>query len=127
MKRDDELVRTIVLKVEELGDSPNAAINNFRIDGASDEAVDYHVWLLGDAGYMRVRSFATTQRTYSIPCCLTAAGHDFANSIRDDRVWRSTMEAARESRAATLKMLGEIAKAFVRQKIKEKTGLDLID
>lgn len=127
MKRDDELIRKIVLKVEELGDSPTAAINNFRIEGASDEAVNHHVWLLGDAGYMRIRSFSTMQRTYFIPCCLTASGHDFANSIRDDIVWRSTKEAARESGVATLKMLGELAKAFIRQKLREKTGFDLID
>lgn len=127
MKRDDELIRKIILKVEELGDNPNGGINNFSIDGASDEEVAYHVWLLGDAGYMRVIPFSTMKKTYFIPCCLTAAGHDFADSTRDDIIWTSTKKAARESGSATLAMLGQLAKAFIRQKIKEKTGLDLVD
>jgi len=127
MKRDDELIRKIILKVEELGDSPNGWIDNFGVEGASDDEVNYHVWLLGDAGYMRIRDISTLQKTYFIPCCLTAAGHDFAGSIRDDIIWTSTKKAARESGAATLNMLGQLAKAFIRQKIKEKTGLDLVD
>lgn len=127
MKRDDELIRKIVLKVEELGNSPNTWIDSFTIEDTSIGELNYHVWLLGDAGYMRIDDHSSLDGDCFVPRCLTAAGHDFAGSICDEMIWTSTKKAARETGAATLDMLGQLAKAFIRQKIKEKTGLDLVD
>lgn len=97
MKRDEDLVRKIILKVEEQGNSPNGSLDDFSIEGVTNDVLYYHVWLIGDAGFRLVAELADDDDgDCFVPRCLTARGHDFAESIRDDMIWKATKAAARE-------------------------------
>ncbi|MBN2684956.1 MAG: DUF2513 domain-containing protein [Pontiellaceae bacterium] len=91
MRRDMDLIRDIMFKIEE---SENNLYEPFHvfIDGVDDETVSYHVWLLDDAGLILAEN-ATTCSGYEIDAkCLTWKGHEFLQSIRDDTVWNKAKE-----------------------------------
>ena len=130
MKRDDDLVRTVLLLIEERGLGPNSEIQNFDVAGQDARKLNYHVWLLFDGGYIhtiRTRGFDAAGEAYDlfVPCCLTFRGQEFLNSVRDSEVWRQTREAAQRSGAASLDLLGKLAVSFLKKQIKERTGVEL--
>lgn len=91
MRRDMDLIRTILFKIEEAENNPYEPFHVF-VDGVEDEKVSYHVWLLADAGLILAEDM-TTCSGYSIDAkCLTWKGHEFLQSIRDDTVWNKAKE-----------------------------------
>jgi hypothetical protein len=127
MKRDMELVRLILLKVEEEGTTPDYWMPDFMIDGyeeAPDE-VAYHVWLLRQAGFLEAEQAASDEFLME-PKCLTWSGAEFLDSIRDPEVWRKTKEGAARAGGAGVELLWEIAKAYTKAKARETLGLDLV-
>jgi hypothetical protein len=62
MKRDMELVRKIILKLE---DQPTGFTKDFSIDGYSEEQIRYHNSILLEAGW--VRGFDVTNLSSSGP------------------------------------------------------------
>lgn len=88
MKRNMELIRQILLKVEEIPTPSNFDL--IEIPGHEQEEISYHVKLLGDAGLLDVydlRTLGPNGFKYA-PMALTNAGHDLLDSIRSDTVWR---------------------------------------
>ena len=88
MKRDLELIRKLVLASEA---SPTGYVkDDIMIEGYSTEQIGYHSYLLVDAGLARGVDATTIGR--SSPnwriLHLTSAGHDFADSARDEGTWR---------------------------------------
>jgi len=86
MKRDWDLIREILTKVEEC--NPNVKgvqPSDFSIDAHT--AVAYHVKLLIDAGL--VEGEMTPSMHFDVES-LTWEGHEFLDSIRDDTVWEKT-------------------------------------
>ena len=79
MKRDMDLVRKILLAIEEEYDGHSVAQVN-RIEGYPDEQVHYTVKLLLAEGYIAGKA------TYAIRG-LSWAGHDFLDAIRSPDVW----------------------------------------
>ncbi len=85
MKRDMDLVRKILLKIE---DSPEYSfINPFNIEGYDDNQVSYHLELLDEAGLIKARDESTMGGYCWIPDCLTWEGHEFLEASRDDNRW----------------------------------------
>ncbi len=83
MKRDLDVIREILLEVESLG-----LDEKMRYDSATDSPEKIHnIYLLDDAGYIvsQYMNFAGGRRTIIIDR-LTNNGHDFLDSIRDERV-----------------------------------------
>lgn len=93
MKRDMELIRIILLKIEEK--FIDTAIYNLHINGYDTETVAYHCMLLSDAGLITdCRIQYADNGIYSFGVgALTWEGHDFLDKIRDDSTWHKTKEA----------------------------------
>ena len=79
MKRDMDLVRKILLAIEEEHDGHSVAQVN-KIEGYPDDQVHYHVRLLLAEGYIAGKA------TYAIRG-LSWEGHDFLDAIRHPDVW----------------------------------------
>lgn len=114
MKRDNDLIRELLLEME--------AANDFRFDphdSLSNSDVEkriYHMKLLEDHGYV------TAAGKYHIR--LTSAGHDFIDAMRDEGIWKKTKDAvARAGGNATLDIIKEIATAFLKKQFMD--GFDL--
>jgi len=86
MKRDMDLVRKILLAVEEL---PPTIVQprTLSIPDASDPIVNEHVHLLDEAGLIEAIDASTRGSAAWIPMRLTWEGHEFLESMRNESVW----------------------------------------
>jgi hypothetical protein len=88
MKRDWELIRTVLARVEA---SPDLGVRLFadRFPEWPAEAVNYHLWLLIQSGLVTGRCNAEEPRAgfvcYGV--ALTWAGHEFLAAVRTDTAW----------------------------------------
>jgi len=96
MKRDLELIRKMVLAVE---DAPSGlAPHPLRIDGHSDAQVGYHAYLLVDAGLVKghISLVQGSEGPEGVISYLTWDGHEFADAARDETRWKNAMGDVRE-------------------------------
>lgn len=94
MKRDMNLVREILLQIE---NSTNPTIRNIRTPkGNSSDEVYYHLDLLNDAGLIEARFVKSFSGKSLRSVRLTWNGHEFLEAIRPDRVWKQVMERLKE-------------------------------
>jgi len=103
MKVDLNLMRRIVLTVEDTPGQPS-------IDGYSPEQVGYHVDLLIQAGLARgndVRNVGHSN-AYALISGLTLAGHEFAESVRDDTRWSNAIAEAQSRGPVTLPIIQQL-------------------
>ena len=97
MKRDMDLVRSILLKLEEHehGRAPVPLV----IDGYTEEQIGYHVYLMDEAGLLI--ALKTQSRGSTSPCAIpmrmTWAGHDFLDAARSDTIWKAAKQRLAES------------------------------
>jgi len=91
MKRDMDLVREILLRVE-ANEKPTVPIAPFEIDGYPPEIVYHHVHLLDDAGLLTTLGRPGMDQWF--PKTLTWQGHDFLDAVRDPEVWAKTKQGA---------------------------------
>lgn len=123
MKFDKELVRQILLAVE-AHNKPQGWMN-LSIEGWEANDVSYHVMLLDEAGLLVGISLGGLNRFVWQPRRLTYKGHEFLDTVRDPEVWRRTKEGAEKAGVAGLGMLVELGKAYGKQLLKERLGIDL--
>ena len=85
MKRDMELIRKVLLAVENM--QPNSPI-----EGYSDEQVKYHRALVIEAGLVKGSILPDSETLSEIPASvvldkLTWTGHDFVDAIASESNW----------------------------------------
>ena len=97
MKRDMELVRLVLLAIEE--EYRSTAIINLKIDGYDMETVAYHCKMLEEAGFVSdYRAHYASDGLYMFSVGpLTWEGNEFLDMIRDDSIWEKTKSAIRNS------------------------------
>jgi hypothetical protein len=90
MKRDMDLIRKMVLRMEEHSSGWAQDIN---IEGYSPEQIGYHAYLLIDSGLATGSDVTNTSSSGPeyILNHLTSAGHDFADSARTQYIWDEVM------------------------------------
>lgn len=145
MKRDMELVRAILLDLE--GREPDLSRkDDFGYDrekvaadiGTGIESLNYHLALLFEG--QLIDGWALRGQTHPagkalrldsdyvfhvVPRNLTWEGHEFLESVRDTEIWNKTKGAASSIGSFGLDTLKELAKGFIKTKIKDHTGVDL--
>lgn len=130
MKFEPELLRDILLHVEEAATRAHADIDEIDLPQWGDEAIAYHVKLamqdrLLDCTLASIpddEDEAITHLSYSIHG-ITADGHRLIETIRDPVHWRMIKEGAAKVGNLGLTTLIQFAGAWVKLKITEKTGL----
>jgi len=122
MKRDLDLMRDLLIQVEEALIDDNSRYANpwrmFSSPGKLSEVVNYHVRLLLERGLFYPESIkldgqdeAGRPAAKFLPDALTDQGHDFLGLIRDDSIWQKTKDKlVKISGSTALDVVGEIAK-----------------
>jgi hypothetical protein len=87
MKRDMDLIRAILLKVEE---STSLGGCKGELPGHSEEELYYNAKLAEDAGFIEAK-FAPLSTNFVV-LRLTFAGHEFLDSARNDTTWTKAKE-----------------------------------
>src|SRR5262249_54163060 len=89
MKRDMDLIRQILLAVE---DRQETEIPFFvEVAGYSDEQMSYHIRILGEAGLLKAVELGRWEAQ-----SLTWAGHDWIDATRNDSTWHKVKATARD-------------------------------
>jgi hypothetical protein len=115
MKRDLELIRKMVLAIE---DAPSGwAPHPLKIEGYSDAQVGYHAYLLVDAGLAAGEDATSSgsEGPEGFVSTLTWAGHEFADVSRDDTRWKNAMGAVKEKAGTvTVAVLTQLLAALMK-------------
>lgn len=116
MKRDMDLVRDILLRME-------AATENFHMYGemteghaADADRIIAHMQMLASGGYLQQRQSGVYEITW--------AGHEFIDTVRDPEIWRKTKAGADKVGSWSVKLLAELASGLITAKARE-LGLPL--
>lgn len=89
MKRDMDLIREILLKIESSNEN-----GEFSINGYSDDVIEYHLKLLRDAKFIDdytvniIGEITTGQLTWE--------GNDYLDKVRDNSTWSKTKNIIKE-------------------------------
>ena len=118
MKRDMDLIRQMLLAIEadEHGFAPKVDVR-----GYTQEQINYHAFLLGEAG-LAVVSEAThfgSENPEAIILRLTWSGHEFLDSSRENQIWNQAKDKIGKIGGATI----QIWVAVLTELIKKKLGL----
>lgn len=128
MQRDMDLMRLVVLRVEMDHQGPNDLVDyedfdhDMVIDGYTPAQVEYHLKLAIQSRLFDIPGGAGGLYIFS---GLTPAGHDFADSVRDDKIWNMTKQGALKASGFTFELLGQLAKGLVKQQLEKHTGVAL--
>ena len=124
MKLDKDLVREILLAIEASDQTPDSWID-LAIDSHSEDEVSYHVMLLHEAGLIVAQDLCSMSDFDWRPKRLTIRGHEFLDTVRDGEVWRRTKVGAEKAGVASIGFLLELDKAYGKQVLKERLGIQL--
>lgn len=95
MKRNWEIVREILLRLEAVG-SPNTYLNANAISEYPHQEVAYNMRLLSQAGYIKAKILESSTGSGEIGSALaihlTNAGHELLDTIRSESVWSKITE-----------------------------------
>jgi hypothetical protein len=129
MRRDMDLIRALVLKLEAMPRKPgiveelSAGEGEMIFEGYSSDEIDYHLNLIVEAGLLTTHGTMTSGSILFDR--LTWAGHDFVDSIRSPEVWAKTKKGAEAAGGFTVDLLKDLAKGFIKKQIEELTGVKL--
>ncbi len=84
MKRDMDLIRTLLLKIESFPNFP--AGHSVSIEGYSKDEINFHLYLLGDAGLIHSQ-FEDGSFDSRYISSLTWKGCEFLDAARDNKRW----------------------------------------
>jgi hypothetical protein len=131
MKRDMDLIRELMLKLEGLS-VPLTGIKAIdgrepvvQVDGYTTEQIDYHLLLLEQAGFIHGGGLENFGMRFGPGIgfqSLTWAGHDFIDTMRSPDVWDRTRRAASAAGGFTVDLLVSAAKGYLEARIKGLIG-----
>jgi hypothetical protein len=120
MQRDMDLIRQILLKMEE---NPHGFTpKGIEVEGFTKEQIGYHAALMGEAGLIRVAPITAISdlSPSAIPICLTWAGYEFLAASKDEGTWKKGTSTLMAKAGA----IGfDILKAVLTAEIRRQVGL----
>lgn len=95
MKRDWDVIRLLLTKLEDLPPASSLTLADFKVQG-TDYAyvISYHMKMLIDGGYVegQLSHELSTAPKHFFATGLKEKGHDFLDAIRSDTIWNKTKE-----------------------------------
>jgi hypothetical protein len=132
MKRDMDLIRELLLRIEAGEDSfkpqpretsrPETREEAWAALEEAEEKLREHLKLLQERGLIEAVHYLDGEVLVDR---LTWEGHDFLESVRDPEIWRKTKSGVQRVGNASIEFVWEIAKAYGKHVVKEKLGLDI--
>lgn len=114
MKRDMELCRKILFRIEE--DTSGRPISDLKIEGYSAEDINYNCKLLYQEGF--VEDYTPYFRSQYSVGQLTWEGHDFLDKVREETVWNRIKEAvAQKGATLTFEIIKSVAPSIISSMI----------
>lgn len=112
MKRDDDLIRQLMFRIEDHPD-PLFLLDNTGSTTPENRIAYYHLRMLADEGMLE-----ESGKTGGV-WRMTMKGHDFVSAVRDDTIWHRSKDALSGVAGFTVTMLKDVAVGYLRQKLLE--------
>ena len=114
MKRDMELIRLLLIKLEGEID--------VNLSEYTSEEINYHNYLLLDAGLSKGKITSTlgSRQPKAILTSLTWEGHEFLDAAKYEPVWKNSLKKVAKSGGA---FTFDILKAILTAELKERIGV----
>jgi Hypothetical protein (DUF2513) len=115
MRLDPDLVRSVLMKTAEL--PFDGGFHQIEIEGCTEEALNYHVMILAQAGLLEAEDLTTFDGVCWQPKFLTYEGNEFLSAAERDTVWTkskamamsgaktASIEALKAALSATMKAI----------------------
>ncbi len=94
MKRDMDLIRDILLKIEDEGPNPSGI--KMKIEGYPDDDIQNHLGLLVGKGLVKAIDVSSHDGIGWIPTELTWEGYDFIEKAKDKGIWEKAKIVLKE-------------------------------
>lgn len=112
MKRDMELIRKLLLYIEETEQPMSGGIGDIEADGYSRDTINAHLKLMDDRGFFD--EFHIFIGKSHMVKGLTNEAHDFIELIRNDGIWEETNKVIEEKNIPkTMENIAVVAGKFV--------------
>jgi hypothetical protein len=121
MKRDMDLVRSILLAIEACND--RYGMREVKVDGYSDELVSYHLALLYREKMISGAEVSTTAGYYILGAQLEWKGHEFLDAARSDTIWNKAKVQAKEKGLELGSMGFGLLVTYLKRLIAEQFGI----
>lgn len=123
MKRDMDLIRNMLLEIEKAENV--VSLDKLREMHVNENVVDYHVWLLDEAGYVdSTLMYADNGLYYASINGLTWAGQDFLDAIRGKNMWDKIKRAVSAcTDSTTFEVIKGVAVKYAQAEILSKMGV----
>ncbi|EHR6179786.1 DUF2513 domain-containing protein [Vibrio parahaemolyticus] len=121
MKRDMELIRKLLLTMEE---NPR----QLEVEGYDKNQVKYHALLLIEAGFLDGNVSDTLANTSVVPSFvsvnrLTWDGHEFLDNIRKEEVWNTIKTEFKDASISTVFSIGkQLTENYAKKKLSSLLG-----
>lgn len=94
MKRNLDLIRSILLRIEANDKDHTLSDSDFADLEPNQDVVDYHLYLLADAGYIDCFSVNVVGHYYPqyLVKWLTSDGCDYLDAVRSASIWETTKD-----------------------------------
>jgi len=125
MKRDMDIVKRVLLAIEEKYVDVALHDGELGIEDLGLEVVAYHCDILYEHGLISTyKPYYVGDGIYAFGVGrLTWDGHDFLDKIRDESNWERIKKAINDNKLPmTIEVVKDVAKAFIAEGIKSLTG-----
>ncbi|WP_020404480.1 DUF2513 domain-containing protein [Gracilimonas tropica] len=88
MQRDLDLIRAILFKISN-EPAEEVRFRPVEIEGYNEETIGYHVWLLGDGGYLDITTNETAGGSFAHVQVneIKWKGQEFIDAARNQNIW----------------------------------------
>jgi hypothetical protein len=98
MKRDMDLVRKILIQMEDWPARP--VDRELVVPGYTEEEIEFHVGMMAKAGLLEAYDASSHDGEAWIPQAITWQGQDFLKAARSETVWNKAKELAKKNAGA---------------------------
>jgi repressor of nif and glnA expression len=109
MRLDADLIKGILLKVEDMPGNTFLELSDLQMEGYSEDQIRYHLRKLHEAGYVKIQSYIGGDIDIED---LTWEGHHFLATLRDENLMKKVGKVLERY---GLPLLPELIKALIPQ------------
>lgn len=113
MKLNYDLIRLLLLKIEDITDGYSEFYNADIIKAFSDYSgavILYHLKYLDDAGYIE-------RYRHNVIIDITPIGREYLNSVRNNDIWEKTKQKIQSFGDVSLPIITEVSSALIKSSL----------